>query len=546
MPTLIPSFFSSHKFTIHLAEDTVILRGSALDNSNFILRGEVELLLSKPMNISSVEIKLVGKSFTLWPEGLGSGRNTKFSHEKKIHEQNLILQNWQPNNNNNTISSLSASSSRCSSTSSLQSTLQNNNQSTESYLLTNTNTTNTTTITNKNNNKKNHSITLPSGLHRWPFEFILSNKLSETIESETGKVFYYLVGKIYNGNSSQSNGQHNHHPNNPLQKMTHQHLRCRRNILILRTPVWSDTAIISNSLPTTSIVSDRHFPACDVNLCIEKSMASSGTLFPIHIQLAPNQKNVFLESISAIITESRMYRLPEFGEKSIRSELFDFKLKLLSITNLSLNEDEDNDQQQRHFILNRDDQQQHQKKNSTYFLLKRALFARNAHLPLTGDPFHYQLNFNLPNCIDINHSTNFHEIDIRHYLKLTVLLSTPNGPLTIPLETRITVLDCRLKEDYAILPTYEAAISSHQNNKDDGIVSMDDVDRIQNGFFICPCYMEYKKRRVTSSKNEWMKIRNNSNNNNNRMDQEASTSSSSLPQPPSYNDTILKYGPYTK
>ncbi|CAO3607074.1 unnamed protein product [Cunninghamella echinulata] len=497
------------------------------------------------MAISFIEIKFIGKSFTLWPQGLGSGRNTKFSHEKKIHEQHLILQNWLPNHNNNNSNShspllLSAASSRSSSTSSLQSTLTNNNNNNiDHYFGThNINNNNSNNNSNKNNNNSN-SGTLPAGLHRWPFEFILSNKLPETIEDEIGKVFYYMIGKIHRPGSIQS------------------HLRCRRNILVLRTPIWSDVALISNSLPTTSIISDRHFSACDLNICVEKSMASSGTLFPVHLGIVPHMKHVFLESFSVLITESRTYRLPEFD--ALHNEVYDFKMKLLSITNLNdtfssspSSPSSFSSSLSSTYVLENNDHHGSSENNDNMddenlLLLKRAVFTKNAHLPLTGDPFHYKLNFNLPNCIDLNHSSTFHEIDIKHYLKIAIHLSTPEGPLTTHLETKITVLDCRLKEDYTVLPTYESALSDQTVSNED--VDQDDGDHSnsnnKNAFFLCPCYLDYKKKRGVSSKNEWIMMRNNNNNNNiNRNNNNNNNNNNN--QPPSYDDTILKYGPFRK
>lgn len=68
MPVQVP-FFSGHKLSINMAEDTIILRGLSEDDGTFVLRGEVELVVTKPINVTSVAVKLVGKSFTLWMDG---------------------------------------------------------------------------------------------------------------------------------------------------------------------------------------------------------------------------------------------------------------------------------------------------------------------------------------------------------------------------------------------------------------------------------------------------------------------------------------------
>ncbi|KAI8336756.1 hypothetical protein BC941DRAFT_428005 [Chlamydoabsidia padenii] len=477
MPVQVP-FFSGHKLSINLAEDTVILRGLTNDDGTFVLRGEVELVVTKPINVTSIVIKLVGKSFTLWTEGIGSGRNTKYSYEKKIHEQELVLQNWATTSTPITSRSGSASSFK---------PIKGNKEDTSG----------TTSSNSNSNSKANNSGTLTAGLHRWPFEFFLSNKLVETIEDETGKVFYYLSAIIHRPSGIQTK------------------IKCRRNVLVLRTPHWSDNALTANSLPSTSIISDRHHPACDATICIEKSMASSGTQFPINITLAPNMKNVFLESISVLLSERRIYRLPEFGAR--RGEMYDFKLRLLSITNLSdmttytPNGDDDEDQQEQQMTM---DQK-----------VRRAIYLKNAHIPLTGDPFQFRFVFNLPNCIDLNHSSTFNEIDIRHFLKLAIGIQSPKGHSTLRLDTNITVLDCRLKEDYTTLPTYEAALSDLTvDMEDDPTNSIGDL----SGFFICPCYLDYKKKRQISSKKEWIMMRHNNHQSHNQ------TQSSSTSAPPSY------------
>ncbi|KAI8092977.1 uncharacterized protein BX664DRAFT_313075 [Halteromyces radiatus] len=468
-------FFSGTKLSINLAEDTVLLRGMAQDDGTFVLRGEVELVVTKPVNVSSVVIKLIGKSFTLWMEGIGSGRATRYSYEKKIHEQDLVLQTWLPTTPPPLISKSSSGSS-------FKSTLANNikgGSSSTSLKITNDD-------NNNDNNNSNISGILSPGLHRWPFEFFLSNKLVETIEDETGKVFYYLTATVHRSSGMKSK------------------IKCRRNILVLRTP-HADAILTANSLPTTSIISDRRYPACDATICVEKSMASSGTQFPIDLTLVPNMKNVFLESISVLICERRVYRLPEFDAR--RGEMYDFKMPLLSITNLSdrttwalpSTDDHDDDD-------NNDENRTNQQETTLDQKVRSALFTKNAHVPLNGDPFQFRFIFNMPNCIDLNHSSTFSEIDIRHFLKLSIDIRSPEGPLTIRLDTNITVLDCRLKEDYAALPTYEAALS-------DVTVDMEDdpstISGNRSGFFICPCYLSYKKKRQVSSKKEWIMMRHN-------------------------------------
>ncbi|CAO3590910.1 unnamed protein product [Absidia cylindrospora] len=242
----VPFFSASHQLSIELAEPVVII-GPETDAATGVVRGEVELVLSKPILASSVVVKLVGKLHMLWPEGLGP-RGSKLYHEKTIHEQNIILL------------SLPEDSDR----------------------------------------------TLPAGLHRWPFEFLLSNRLVETIEDELAKVYYYVSGTVHRVGMGTAN------------------LRCRRQILLLRALSWSDQALATHSLANPSILVERKLPQCDATIFIEKSMASSGTQFPITVVLAPHRKHVHLESLSVLLTEKRVYQLPEFDAR--RGELHDYKL----------------------------------------------------------------------------------------------------------------------------------------------------------------------------------------------------------------------------
>ncbi|KAK4519115.1 uncharacterized protein ATC70_009346 [Mucor velutinosus] len=417
MPVVVPFFSGAKQLTIDLAEPVVILRGTSDDKITHVLQGEVNIVLTRPVAISRVAIKFVGKSYSLWPEGIGA-RKTKLYHEKIIHEQNILLQSFPEN-------------------------------------------------------PPKHEGVLEAGVHRWPFQFLLSNQLIETIEDDMAKVFYYLAASVHRVGMGATK------------------LRCRRDILLLRTPNWSDNALTANSLPTTSITSERQLDICDASICIEKSNVSSGTQFPISISLSPNRKHVFIEAISVILTEKRVYRLPEFQAR--RCELHDFKVTLANVTSCV-----DPAFTSTHGLV----------PELSLREMRRALGVKNAHIPLDEGPFHHRLVFTLPNCVHLNHTSTFSEISIRHTLKIHIEvagLADDGGHARthIRLETPITILDCRLKEDYNALPTYEEALL-HDSVIDEN--DMSDSSTKPTGFFMCPCYLEYKKKRKCSGK-DWMKIR---------------------------------------
>ncbi|KAG0738837.1 hypothetical protein G6F57_004349 [Rhizopus arrhizus] len=442
MPAIGPFFTGAKQLSIDLAEPVVYLRGSSGDRTTHVLQGEVSIVLTKPMVATQVIIKFVGKSYILWPEGVGPRGNTVY-HEKVIHEQNLILQSFHPKSEG----------------------------------------------------------TLDVGLHRWPFQFLLSNQLVETIEDECGKVSYYLTTTVHRVGVAATK------------------IRARRDILLLRTPHWSDAALTANSLPSTSIVYERKLNICDASICIEKSSCSSGTQLPIAISISPLVKHVFVESISVILVEKRIYKLPQYRAR--RVELHDFKVVLTSVTSLI-------DPMLTHAIV----------PQLSLKDIHRALGTKNAHIALNEGPFQHRLIFTLPNCVNLNHSSTYNEIHITHTLKLHIELTSIDhlNQMTrtqIKLDTPITILDCRLKEDYNTLPTYEEAILS------DPVISEEEECK-PTGFFICPCYLEYKKKNQCS-KRDWMKLRNESH----------STSSSTtdvhyhqhyntMIPPPSYEDLASK------
>jgi hypothetical protein len=67
MPLALP-FVSGAHLSIDVPWPVLLLRGAAADISH-VLGGEVLLMLNRPIVASSISIKLVGKSSTVWPEG---------------------------------------------------------------------------------------------------------------------------------------------------------------------------------------------------------------------------------------------------------------------------------------------------------------------------------------------------------------------------------------------------------------------------------------------------------------------------------------------
>ncbi|KAI8991934.1 hypothetical protein BDF20DRAFT_904320 [Mycotypha africana] len=354
--------------------------------------------------------------------------------------------------------------------------------------------------------RREDDFVLPAGLNRWPFEFLLPNSIVETIEDEMAQVYYYISATVQRPGLSIAN------------------LRTRRNILLLRTLSPSDDVIASNSLPVISIVAERKTDACDATIYIEKSIVSSGTQFPISIVLTTQMKHVSLESINVTLTERRIYQVPEYNAK--RAELHDYKLQLNSVTDMT-----DSEQMEEALVPSSDISLQQ---------LRRALSAKNAHIALGSNPFQYKFTFTLPNCLTMNHTTYFKEMNFQHHLKIDIELSVPPTESEstmnaierthIHLETPITILDCRLKEDFTTLPTYQESMSDAAIDEDDERDASN-----QRGFFICPCYVEYKRKSTRANGNkERILVRQNSNVESLPSSHNNSSEDLSLPPPPPY------------
>jgi hypothetical protein len=66
----VVSLFSGAKqLNIDLEESVILLRGSRRERVTQTIRGEVNVILTRPLLCSKVVIKFIGKSRSLWPEG---------------------------------------------------------------------------------------------------------------------------------------------------------------------------------------------------------------------------------------------------------------------------------------------------------------------------------------------------------------------------------------------------------------------------------------------------------------------------------------------
>ncbi|KAI0645200.1 hypothetical protein C8Q79DRAFT_970304 [Trametes meyenii] len=99
MPTTVKAHPHKNSLDIRLAESVVFLRaGDATGRTRTLqadappgmVRGLLVLNLAKPTRITSIEIGLVGKAVTAWPEGVGA-RRVEITEEHEIYSQSFVF-----------------------------------------------------------------------------------------------------------------------------------------------------------------------------------------------------------------------------------------------------------------------------------------------------------------------------------------------------------------------------------------------------------------------------------------------------------------------
>lgn len=297
-------------------------------------------------------------------------------------------------------------------------------------------------------------------------------------------------------------------------------------VLVLRA-YMSDSLLTNNSLQDLSRTYEKHLPAADIQLVVERAAFSSGDLFFLRLILEPQRKRVRLEHMELTITENRRYHVEEVRANRKDSEQF----PLHFLTSVKLTEDDSTEQGD-----------------------LRGVFTKNGEGVDLTDTIAYRITFATPTCMrNIHHTTYYKDILFRHHLNINMTISfvddSPNDSLTRPslssnssstsdnsvtaieeqatramfalapppaaftlssantnthirqptlqqstwlpkirkptekqvgdkhvirkretirLETPVTIFDCRLKEDYGRLPSYsELNVTAHPTHGDD-------------------------------------------------------------------------------
>ncbi|KAI8638662.1 hypothetical protein BD408DRAFT_477529 [Parasitella parasitica] len=310
----------------------LILRGPPSENASSVFTGNVVLSLAKTTKISSIAVTFKSIATTYWPEGIGA-RGTRLTHEKVLSEEAVQILEL----------------------------------------------------------KKNEFIKLPSGIHRFPFIFIVPNSIVETIEDVYGRVRHTVDARVTGPGIQLLNNWHISKP-----------------VLVLRA-YMSDSLLTNNSLQDLSRTYEKYLPAADVQLVVERAAFSSGDLFHLRLILQPQRKRVRLEHMELTVTESRRYHVSEV--RANRNDSEQFTLPFLASVRLTEEGDDSSNAQADGGL--------------------KPVFAKHGTgLDLT-DTIAYRITFATPTCMrNIHHTTYYKDILFRHHLNIRMTISFVDEQLT--------------------------------------------------------------------------------------------------------------------
>jgi hypothetical protein len=165
----------------------------------------------------------------------------------------------------------------------------------------------------------------------------------------------------------------------------------------------SDSLLTNNSLQDLSRTYEKHLPAADVQLVVERAAFSSGDLFYLKLILQPQRKRVRLEHMELMVTENRRYHVSEVRANRTDSE--HFPLPFLSSVKLVEEGDDVGD--------------------------LKAVFNRHGKGVELRDTIAYRITFATPTCMrNIHHTTYYKDILFRHHLSINMTISFIDEQLT--------------------------------------------------------------------------------------------------------------------
>ncbi|KAI9490058.1 hypothetical protein BDB00DRAFT_567794 [Zychaea mexicana] len=237
------------------------------------------------------------------------------------------------------------------------------------------------------------STKLPAGTHRFPFVFLVPNSVVETIEDMYGRVRHTVEARVTRPGIQLLNSWH-----------------VSKHVLILRT-YMSNSLLTNNSVQDLSRTLEKRITAADIQVVIEQAAFSPGEAFSIRTVVQPQRKHVRIESMDLVVSELNRYLELEMRAQRNGHEKFSFEFR--ASTALEIPED-------------------------TTEALHSLFDKHNGARPIKlDDTFAHRLTFATPTCHQNLHHTTTHykEIQFRHYLTVTMTISSPDdgGTTTPPL-----------------------------------------------------------------------------------------------------------------
>ncbi|CAO3614816.1 unnamed protein product [Mucor fragilis] len=135
-----------------------------------------------------------------------------------------------------------------------------------------------------------NSVLLKKGTHSFPFEILLSNALSESIECGLGNVRYKLLCQV--------------HVKPRFIFINKSILRTQRPVVLMRLPTLESQ---QQCITQTHVINDH---GGQLTLVIEKSHVLPGSLIPISFYFSPSCQVVAVDQIDVTMIERQKYRAP--------------------------------------------------------------------------------------------------------------------------------------------------------------------------------------------------------------------------------------------
>ncbi|SAM02729.1 hypothetical protein [Absidia glauca] len=140
---------------------------------------------------------------------------------------------------------------------------------------------------------------LKKGAHAFPFEILLSNALSESIECGLGHVRYKLVCQV----NTQPPTWHSHSPLRfSMSPLMNSPLKAKQSVTLVRLPSPDTPRCITQTHHVT--------PHDQLNMVVETAHLTPGALLPVSLHFSRPESIQSLDSLSVKLIERQKFRAP--------------------------------------------------------------------------------------------------------------------------------------------------------------------------------------------------------------------------------------------